>query len=348
MPPLQQRAAHFSRRPIWISPKLINYLAIHRPLPSAPKARTSIAQAGAGTPAQAWVRSEGSFQAPKGRTKSLVLSALCCTAIFLAQSAEDESLVIGIRQNAIAPKSAASAPKKEWFKSNLTDSALHTESLAAARILAGAKEGASDLDYIKEGVLREKERCVKEFLWMLNWKNCSDPVYRRGAIAGLELCNPEPKDAGKALAISAIFEPDADTRKASIELIKARKDPMAARTLLTTWKSAFDEHGAVADNESTRKAAVDAMREIGDKRVFEVLRYYAMLELRAGSASLARVDTVSIKGQGINLPIDLPVLDLISVEGNIIVPGLTSLKQATGQDFGRHFDKWKDWIDKLP
>ncbi len=297
---------------------------------------------------------------PATNVRSLAFASICCAATFLAspgaQSAEDENLVIGVRQYVIAqkpavvpvPKSAATAPKREWFKSGLTDSALHTEALAAARILAGAKDGVSDLDYVKEGVVREKERCVKEFLWMLNWKNCGDPVYRRGAIAGLELCNPEPKDAGKALAISAIFEPDADTRKASIELIKARKDPMAARTLVTTWKTAFDEHGVLADNENTRKAAVDAMRDIGDKRVFEVLRYYAMLELRAGSASLARVDTVSIKGQGINLPIDLPVLDLISVEGNIIVPGLTSLKQATGQDFGRHFDKWKDWIDKLP
>ena len=88
--------------------------------------------------------------------------------------------------------------------------------------------------------------------------------------------------------------------------------------------------------------------EIGDKRVFQAILWYAMLELRAGSASLVRVDTVSIKGQNINLPIDLPVLDLISAQGNIIIPAQTSLKQATGQDFGHNFDKWKDWINKLP
>src|SRR5207237_9180839 len=140
-----------------------------------------------------------------------------------------------------------------------------------------------------------------------NWKNCEDPVTRRGAIAGLSLCSPDTRIAGKPLATSAIFEPDAEARKASIELIKARKDTEAAKALVTTWKASFDDSGVLADNETQRKLAVAAMREVADKRVFEALLYYANLEIHGGSAALVRMDTVAITGQNINLPIDLPV-----------------------------------------
>ena len=270
----------------------------------------------------------------------------CALAVSCAlnAAAEDDTLFIGVRPQ----RPAATSAKKEWFKSGLSDGALHAEALLAARALAQSKEQSSELDDLQQGVLHERDRCTKEFLWMLNWKNCGDPILRRGALAGLALCNPESKLVGKPLATSAIYEPDSGTRKASIELIKTRKDSVAARALIDTWKSAFDDVGVLATNESTRKAAVDAMREVGDKRVFQALLYYAMLEIRAGTASAVRVDSVAIRGQNVNLPIDLPVLELAGVEGTIIIPAMASLKQATGQDFGRNFDKWKEWIAKLP
>jgi hypothetical protein len=247
-----------------------------------------------------------------------------------------------------AKTETAIAPKRIWFKSGASDAAFHTEAVAAAHALGLATEASYQLDELKSAVLSEKERCTPKFVWMLNWKNCEDPVTRRGAIAGLVLCNPDTAVAGKPLAVSAIFEPDAAARKASIELIKSRKDTEAAKTLVTTWKSSFDEGGVLADNESQRKATVAAMREVGDKRVYEALFYYAMLEIRGGSADLVRIDTVSIKGQNINLPIDLPVLELRGVEGTIIVPALISLKQATGQDFGRNIGRWRQWLNGLP
>ncbi len=282
-----------------------------------------------------------SIRGPCGMMSLAFLLALVCGA------AAEETLFIGVRPSSTTPKTTA-GPKKEWFNANLNERALHTEALAASRALATAKGVSSEIDDVREGVLRERERCIKEFIWMLNWKNCPDPIMRRGAVEGLGLCNPDPKVLGKPLATSAVYEPDAETRKVSIELIKMRKDSVSAKALLDTWKSAFDDVGVLAANEATRKAAVDTIREVGDKRVFQAMLYYAMLEVRAGSAAPVRVDSVAIKGPGVNLPIDLPVLDLMGVEGTIVIPAMASLKQATGQDFGRHFDKWKEWIGKLP
>ena len=86
---------------------------------------------------------------------------------------------------------------------------------------------------------------------------------------------------------------------------------------------------------------------------------YVTLELRAQSASLDRLDTVRIRDAGrnvaaddrggnINLPIDLPSLNLMSVETTLVVPALPSLKRVTGQDFGRDLARWKAWIAAQP
>ncbi len=285
----------------------------------------------------------------------VVVSLGLWCALNWAADDDSDTLFIGLRRDPAVQKPAAVAyskttlsAKKSWFKPGISESAFHTDALAVARLLTSSTNSPYDIDEAKEAVAREKEHCAKEFVWMLNWANCPDAMTRRGAIAGLGLCAPDGKTVGKPLAISAIYEPDETARKASQALVKARKDMESARTLVETWKSAYDEHGVLAPNETIRKAAVDAMHEVADKRVFQAILWYAMLEVRAGSAQAVRVDQVAIKGQGINLPIDLPVLDLRSAEGTIIVPVMASLKQATGQDFGHNFDKWKDWIGKLP
>ena len=134
---------------------------------------------------------------------AIVLGAVCCGAVGFAS--DDGGLVIGVRRD------KPSAVAHEWFKPGMTEAALRAEALLASKALVGLKE-TSEADDLRQGVLREKERCTKEFVWMLNWKNCSDPVLRRGALAGLAVCNPEPKVVGKPLAISAIYEQDVEAR----------------------------------------------------------------------------------------------------------------------------------------
>ncbi|HLX65201.1 MAG TPA: hypothetical protein VKX17_28290 [Planctomycetota bacterium] len=209
------------------------------------------------------------------RKQSFLTSVLLLLSVSLCASEDDTtSLVIGVRRDISAQKTATTPAKHVWFKEKTSDAAFHNEAVAAAYALGAGKVQSGELDELKESIAAQKDRCVPEFVWMLNWKNCDNALTRRGAIAGLGICNPDTKVAGKPLAISAIFEPDEAARKASVELIKARKDTEAAKTLVTTWKASFDEGGVLADNETQRKATVAAMHDIGDKRVFEVLLWY--------------------------------------------------------------------------
>jgi hypothetical protein len=268
------------------------------------------------------------------------LAALVAASCAAAGDANDEIFAIGPRRERVEPAA-------RWFKNaRKIDEAFYREALAAARLLAAPEnpEKLHELDELKSAIAGEKDACGKAFLWLLDSRHCSDPAARRGAIAGLALSETEAKTAGKLLGASAVYDPDSAVRTAAIQSIKQSKDPYAEAAILNAWKAAFDNSGIPTVNEEQRKAAVAAMHDIDDKRVFQVLVWYATLELRAQTGTLARVDQVAIKGQGINLPIDLPAIDIISAEGNIAIPALSSLKQATGQDFGHNMDRWNAWL----
>lgn len=274
---------------------------------------------------------------------------IACAALSVscaASESDNEGLEIGARRGT-ASSTKATPPKREWLKAGLSDSAYQAELYNAVKMLANEKLESSERFALQESIVREKERAVKGCLWLMDWKNCADPAGRIGAVAALGACAAEPKVAGKPLAVSAIFDPDEKVRKAAAAQIKARKDTVAEKSLIETWKSSFDEQGVLDANEARRKASVAAMREVGEKNVYQALLWYAQLELRAQTAAPVRIDTVNITGQGINLPIELPVIDIISTEGTIVVPALASLKAATGQDFGRNIQKWNEWIGNL-
>jgi hypothetical protein len=264
--------------------------------------------------------------------------AFCSTAFVSGE----EIFAIGPRREAIEPAVAA-----RWFKhARKIDEAFYREALAAARALAAPEtpDRATELAELKSAVAGEKEACAQAFLWLLDPHHCSDAVARRGAIAGLALSAADAKTAGKFIGGSAVYDPDGAVRTAAIQAVKQSKDPFAEAAILNAWKASFDNSGIPTVNEDQRKAAVAAMHDIDDKRVFQVLVWYATLELRAQTGTLVGVNQVAIKGAGINLPIDLPAIDIVSAEGTIAVPALGSLKQATGQDFGHNLDKWNAWL----
>jgi hypothetical protein len=255
-------------------------------------------------------------------------------------AADREQFVI--RKRNATPETGA----RVWLESTLKDNAYNAQALEIAKLLAKEKPGYEDLPEIAQALRREPERAAKTFARFLDFEKF-DPATRIGSIRALEISESKSAAVGKALAGSAIAEPVAQIRTAAIELIRKRRDAAAANEILRFWRGSFDSD--IGFDEPKRLAAVNAMRDIGDRRIFEAMLAYVTLEIRAGATTSAGVGTANITGPGpINLPIDLPALDTMSVQGTIMVPAASSLKQATGQDFGKNVAKWRDWIAQQP
>jgi uncharacterized protein with PIN domain len=284
--------------------------------------------------------------------KATATLLFCAFAATLCPCAEDDALVIAPRKSRI------------WFASQLKDEAFHKEAIEAARALAGASGSAgSKLDYkalseLQEGLQRDKKRTSSVFTGLLDARKTTDVGVRLGAVKALELATPDPALIGKPLAAAAVLETDTTVRGEAIRVIRSRKDAAASREMLKLWKSAFEDE-TVGVNEALRAAAEDAMRDVGDKRVYEVLYAYVLMELRAQSASLDKLDTTRIRNAGlnvnandrggnINLPIELPSLTLMSVETTLWVPALPSLQRVTGQNFGWNVKRWNEWLAEQP
>jgi len=272
---------------------------------------------------------------------------LCVLAsAFALVGAEDEGFVIGARKNRI------------WFAPGMKDEAFHKEAVEAARLLNKEKLEYEALSELTEGLQRDKNRSAKVFGSLLDARKTSDAGVRFGAVKAIELTNPESAAIGKELSATAILEKDERVRGAVIELIRSRRDTEAARGLVKQWHAAFEDE-ALGVDEALRTQAENAMRDVGDRRIYEAIYYYVTMELRAQTATLDRMDTVRIRDAGrnvqnndrggnINLPIDLPSITLSSVETTLVVPALPSLKRITGQDFGRDLVRWKAWIAEQP
>lgn len=279
----------------------------------------------------------------------------CAFAATLCPCAEDDALVIAPRKSRI------------WFASELKEEAFHKEAIEAARALAGSTGSTSSagskldskaLAELQEGLQRDKKRTSTVFTGLLDARKTSDSSVRLGAVKALELAAPAPALIGKPLAAAAVLETDTTVRAEAIRVIRSRKDADASREMLKLWKSAFED-GMVGVNEPLRAAAEDAMRDVGDKRVYEVLYAYVLMELRAQTASLDKLDTTRIRNAGlnvnandrggnINLPIELPSLSLMSVETTLWVPALPSLQRVTGQNFGWNVKRWNEWLAAQP
>lgn len=275
---------------------------------------------------------------------AVILCVLAST--FALSGAEDDGFVIGARKNRI------------WFAPGMKDDAFHKEALEAAKLLNKGKLEYEGLSELTEGLQRDKNRSAKVFGGFLDARKTSDAGVRFGAVKALELTNPESAAVGKELAAAAILEKDERVRGAVVELIRTRKDTEAARGLVKQWHAAFEDE-ALGVDEALRTAAENAMRDVGDRRIYEAIYYYVTMELRAQTATLDRMDTARIRDAGrnvqandrggnINLPIDLPSITLSSVETTLVVPALPSLKRITGQDFGRDLPRWKAWIAAQP
>jgi hypothetical protein len=270
-----------------------------------------------------------------------VLFAPVLTTGAESSSSDDGGLVIAPRPD------PNKKPQKVWLAKSLSEGAYIAEAAEAAKLLANDKLDSETRAAISVGIKQDPERSGKAFVRCLDPQTYTLAAVRIGALRGIEIGNPSAPAIGKGLGGSAIAEPVPEVRSAALKLIRSRNDAGAAGEILRFWRGAFDSD--LGFDEPRRAAAVAAMRDLGDKRIYRAMLAYVWLELRVGNASAARVDSVAITGPGpINLPIDMPSIDLMSTEGTIIVPAATSMKQISGQDFGKNMDKWREWLDKQP
>lgn len=285
--------------------------------------------------------------------RSLVCSSAVVLAAVLwqfpAQAADSpqpagEAVVIGVRRDDASPAPPSVGPR-EWFRAGLSDAAWQSEAAAAAVLLGSGKLSAEEKTGLSDALRRDRQRSGRAFAACLD-PHQYDATTRLGAVHGIRIAEPAPSAAAKALACSALAEPVPQVRTAAIDLVRERKDVAVTAEIVRFWRAAYDED--VGFDEAKRVAAVAALRDIGDRRAFEALLYYATLEIYAGAATAATMAEASITGAGVNLPIQLPGMDLMSFHATIIVPAMPSLKGATGQDFGRDLAKWRDWVGKQP
>jgi hypothetical protein len=293
------------------------------------------------------------------------LPLVCACAANMAWTQDSPSGVASEAEVIIKPRMAAvasaspSTTGRQWLADGIPASQFNKEIVALANLLSNEKLAEEDKQAASEGISRQSAKAGEAFGSLLDYSRHPGNT-RMGALRGIQMSNAPAKTVGKALGKSALAEPDAKVRAEAISLIKERKDGMALHTVMNALAAASDTDGLGIINEAQRNAAAQALRDIGSKRVFEILLYYVTLEIRTGFATPVATETkyltnsgdVSNGGGTINLPIELPTLEIGSFQGMITVPAISdplgALRRATGQNFGKNLGQWKKWIDEQP
>jgi hypothetical protein len=243
-------------------------------------------------------------------------------------------------------------PEHIWLEKSLKPEAYVADAAELARVL-----GKEDASYVPEAISKaikaDPDRAGGAFAQCLDPKNCPDPVVRLGAVRGIAVANPKDQTVGKALAACVIAEKNEAARKAAADLIKARKDKVADRQLVQFYVDSFDEQGVLLNGDHER-AAIDAMKFAGHRALYEVLMAFVTMDVRAGTATeLTPPQTVYISNGGsvsnpngtINLPIELPNLELKSINTTIMVPAFGAIKRIAGENF-HNIDQARAWVNK--
>jgi hypothetical protein len=204
---------------------------------------------------------------------------------------------------------------------------------------------------------RDKVKIAEPLLACLSAKTTADKDVRLGALKAIEALKPTDQKFSYSLGAAATSDAAEEVRKSAVSLIKSRGDDLAIRTMLGHLMSAFDPLGNVRD-QSLHDAAVDSLRGLNDKRVYQALLYHVWMELRLtniseGSLTTRQIDTFSANNNNnfarpvqLALPIQTPELNMTRVQTSVIAPATSALRSVTGQDFGQDWEKWDRWVSK--
>ncbi|HYG78059.1 MAG TPA: hypothetical protein VEK08_23840 [Planctomycetota bacterium] len=210
---------------------------------------------------------------------------------------------------------------------------------------------------LKSLLAENRNRAIEGLLTCLDSKSVEDPQTRKGAIAALEACDYKHATVSAYRAASAVGDPEQSVRNAALTSIKASKDDAAIGGMIHYLMASFDDNGKVL-NAQIRDQAAAALRDLGDKRVYQALAYYVTMEIRATNTELnnfatRQIDSFSVNnGANVNVivpasfPIQFPELKITRVRTTVKCPAASSLEAITGQNFGEDVERWEKWISK--
>jgi len=150
-----------------------------------------------------------------------------------------------------------------------------------------------------------------------------------------------------SLVNAAINDKDASVRRVASRAVGGMRDPAALRKLIRITSR-------VKDEDQIERAG-DAIRHAGQPAAIEALIGYAVIEVRAAmarNASLRSVNITSMQSintggggviQSVNLPIELPSVELTKVKTTVCLPICEILSRATGVSNGGDIARWADW-----
>jgi len=150
-----------------------------------------------------------------------------------------------------------------------------------------------------------------------------------------------------SLVNAAVNDKDASVRRVAARAIGGMRDPAAMGKLIRITSR-------VKEKDQIERAG-DAIRHAGQPAAIEALIGYAVLEVRAAQAKNASLRSVNITSmqsintgsggviQSVNLPIELPSVELTKVKTTVCLPICEILSRATGVSNGRDIARWADW-----
>lgn len=168
--------------------------------------------------------------------------------------------------------------------------------------------------------------------------------------------NPVPAQVSSLLVEQSILNENAEARKAAATAIRKLNDMNALNALFQgvlneRWKPEHRQRGAEGLRFIDNPVAVEKLVTIA-----------TTLLIRAGTAQFENLDTVFIKApelvganedqnahnaalsNPIRLPIELPTIELRSVNTAVVVMAVEALKVFAKRDIGADRMLWKDWL----
>jgi HEAT repeat protein len=232
---------------------------------------------------------------------------------------------------------------------------------------AVATSGTADVDTkaaakTREQLLRSmlaenKTLTIESLLKCIDSRIVSDVETRKGALKAIEFSEFRHATLSKYIASVAVVDPVKEVRETAVTTIKNRKDDPAIGNMTQFLMGSYDEGGKVLD-ATLRDNAVDALRGLGDKRVYQTLLYYATCEIRStntelGSFATRQIDAIVLQNGAsavlplaLSFPIQFPELKISKVRTTVKCPAVNALESLSNQKFGDDLDRWGKWIDK--